>query len=103
MTTCTTCGNGDHKYYVGDVGTEIIVDTCHDISAATKVSLKVEKPDGIVYEWIGSIYQTTKIRYVIRAGDLDQAGKYLVQAYVKLGAWSGHGTTSSFMVSILFG
>jgi hypothetical protein len=103
MTTCTTCGTGDHKYYVGDIGTEIIVDTCSDISAATSVILKIEKPDGTKVEWTGVVYQTTKIRYVIIEGDFDQAGKYLLQAYAEIGSWSGHAKTTFFVVSDLFG
>jgi hypothetical protein len=100
---CTTCESSENKYYVGDIGTEVIVDTCSNISSATTANLKVEKPDGTLVTWVGVVYQTTKIRYVILDGDFDQAGKYLMQAYVEIGSWSGHGDTVTFTVSELFG
>jgi len=101
MTVCTNC-NADGKYYIGDVGTEIIVDVCADISAATTVSLIVEKPDGTVVTWTGSVYETTKIRYLVQIGDFDQSGEYTLQAYVEISGWRGRGNTVSFRVSSLF-
>ena len=98
MTVCSNC-SADGKYYVGDVGTEIIVDVCADITAATKTDLLVEKPDGTIVTWVGGIYETTKIRYVIQAGDLDQAGEYMLQAYVEISGWTGRGNTTTFRVS----
>lgn len=101
MTVCSNC-DIDGKYYVGDVGTEIIVDTCSDLTAATVTNLVVEKPDGTTHMWVGSVYEITKIRYVVQVGDFDQAGEYYVQAYVEMPGWSGYGTTTSFRVMAAF-
>ena len=105
MATCGTniCGGGGEKYYVGNLGTEIIVDTCKDITTATKVSLMVMKPNATVAEeWVGSVYEDTKIRYVVIAGDFDVAGEYRMQAYVEMPSWQGRGSTVRFKVSDLF-
>lgn len=101
MTVCSNC-DLDGKYYVGDVGTEIIVDTCSDITTATVTDLLVEKPDGTSHVWSGSAYDTTKIRYVVQAGDFDQDGEYYLQAYVEMPGWSGRGVTTSFRVMGVF-
>jgi hypothetical protein len=103
MAVCTTICTGTAKYYIGAVGVEIIMETCLDITEATKVAIEVEKPDGTEDEWIGEIYGTTQIKYTTIAGDLDQAGKYYVQAYVETATSIGYGTTTSFNVTGLFG
>ena len=97
--SCDTSCDGVSKYYQGDVGTEIYVDTCSDISTATFVSLKVKKPDGTDVEWVGVVSDTTKIKYVVQVGDFDQVGEYRVQSYVEMPSWSGLGDTTTFMVS----
>lgn len=96
--TCNSC-SVPSKFYVGDTGTEIIVDTCDDITTATLVKLMVQKPDDTIVEWVGSVYDTTKIRHVVVAGDLDLAGEYLVQAYVQMPSWVGRGNNTSFKVN----
>jgi len=102
MTVCSNC-DIDGKYYVGDVGTEIIVDTCSDITTATVTDLLVEKPDGTLVTWSGDVYETTKIKYVVQAGDFDQAGEYILQAYVEMPGWQGRGNSTSFRVTVVFG
>lgn len=102
MTACGAC-DVDGKYYVGDVGTEIIVDTCSDISTATLARLIVEKPDGTIENWDGAVFETTKIRYVVSVGDFDQAGKYNLQAYVEMPGGQWRGNTVTFTVSPVFG
>lgn len=101
MTVCTNC-DSEGKYYVGDIGTEIIVDTCSDISAATEMKLSVEKPDGEVVEWSGTLYDTTNIKYVVQDGDFDQSGEYTLQSYVEISGWSGRGNSVTFRVSPVF-
>ena len=92
MTVCTVC-DGDSRYYVGDIGTELIIDTCTNITTATLVQILVEKPDETTAVWVGAVYDTTKIRYVIQAGDWDQEGRYRYQAYVEMPSWQGKGDT----------
>ena len=101
MTVCTNCGLPG-KYYVGDVGTEIVVDTCSDITAATKTDLLVEKPDGTLVTWSGDVYEGTKIRYVVQAGDFDQTGEYTLQANIAISGWTGRGNTTTFKVTSAF-
>lgn len=102
MTTCSTnvCGGGGAKYYVGDIGTEIIVDTCSPISGATKAALLVMKPgSSAAVEWVGTVFEDTKIRYIVTADDFNIAGEYRMQAYVEMPGWTGRGDTVRFKVS----
>lgn len=101
MTVCSNCSQNG-KYYVGDIGTEIIVDTCSDITAATAVKLIVEKPDGTIEDWDGSVYETTKIRHVVVSGDFDQSGEYTLQAHVTMPGWTGRGNATTFRISSAF-
>ena len=103
MTTCNDSCAEPSKYYVGDVGTEIIVDTCSDITSATKAALLVRKPDNTEHEWLGAVFEDTKIRYLVQVGDFDQAGRYRVQAYIEMPGWSGRGDSTYFKVSPSFG
>lgn len=98
---CNTSCTGPGKYYVGDVGTQILVDTCSDITTATLVRLDVTKPDGTEVQWVGSVSDTTKILYIVSAGDFDQAGEYRLQSYVEIPGWQGHGDTITFRVAEL--
>lgn len=90
------------KYYVGDVGTEVLVDTKSDISTATVLKLLVKKPSGEEIEWVGvlgppnSIGVYTKIKYIVKEGDWDTQGWWLVQSYVEMPSWRGRGETVKF-------
>jgi len=96
-----TCNSG--KYYVGDIGTELIVDVCVDISTATSLKLFVMKPgDLVAEEWNGGLYQAHYIRYVITAGDLDRAGEYRVQAWIQLPTGEWRGDVDKFTVCDVF-
>lgn len=88
------------KIYKGDEGTVLEVDVGEDISTATTTELKVLKPDGAPATWVGSVngLVNTQIDYTIVNGDLDQAGKYRLQAYVVTVAWDGRGETVELMV-----
>lgn len=90
------------KIYKGDIGTVIIVDTGVDLTTATKCALKIKKPDKTTTEWVGEQSDTTKIKYTIIEGDLDQAGKYRVQSYVEFADWEGSGETTYFRVYDVF-
>lgn len=91
------------KYYVGDVGTEIIVDTLSDLSTAAVHDLAILKP-GATSEviWTGVVVDTTKIKYIIGAGDWDVAGIYKLQSVVDLPSWQGRGNTVTFVVDAAF-
>jgi hypothetical protein len=90
------------KFYVGDVGTKIIVDGGEDISSATVMRLYVKKPDGVIVTWNAALEGVTKLTYTVQAGDWDIAGRYLLQAYVVTPSWTGRGDTVSFDVTAVF-
>lgn len=89
------------QYFVGDVGTEILVDCGEDISLGTNLELKVKKPSGTEVTWSGTLSGTNFIKYIIQAGDFDEAGTYFVNASLTLGAWAGHGETATIPVYAL--
>lgn len=99
MTTSCTTGCGVSKYYVGDIGTELIVDVCVDITSATAAKLYVLKPGATAaVEWVAGVYQTQYLRHVCVAGDLSVAGEYKVQAWVQLPNGSWRGDVATFRV-----
>ncbi len=87
-----------NKYYVGDIGTEILLDTKVDLTGGTDAKIKVKKPDGNAVEWDASIKDTTRLSHVAEADELDQAGTYLFQASITLGSWKGRGETAYMRV-----
>jgi len=93
------------KYYVGDVGTIILLDTKVDLASAgvTFTSIRVKKPDSTEVEWLATVYNNTVLKYIIQDDDLDIAGRYELQAYAESASWSGLGDTVRFDVTSKFG
>ena len=85
-------------FYVGEIGTEIIVDCGSVITGATETSLKVKKPDGTTASWAASIDGTNHLTYTIEAGDFDQVGTYYIQASLTLSGWTGFGEIDKFTI-----
>lgn len=79
------------KVYVGDTGTQIILDCGQDISAASARTIEARKPDGTATSWAASASGTTAIAFTTLAGTLDQSGTWRLQAMVTLptGVWRG--------------
>jgi len=79
------------KHYVGEKGTKLRVDVGQDITNATQVSLIVKKPDGNTTEWVGTVVDGHYIEYVVKEGDFNQAGRYILQARIVAvnGEWFG--------------
>lgn len=96
------------NYYVGDVGTVIILDVGTDVSAATAMSIKVKKPSGGLVVWdaeVGPVSATgdfTKIMHVVAEGEWDEQGSWTIQAYVEIGDWKGHGDAVKFKLTSLY-
>ena len=88
----------DKKFYINTIGISIHVETGENISLASELVLRVKKPDGTIVNWAGSLEGLTKIKYTVVSGDLDQAGIYYLQAYVKLASWTGLGETTNFTI-----
>ena len=86
--------------YVGDEGTEIILDSGEDLSQSgvNGVFIKYKKPDGSTGEWEGSVYASTKVKYVTKPGDLDQSGTWNIQTRVDSVTWKGLGRLVAFRV-----
>ena len=77
--------------YAGDIGTEFRLDTGLTLTGATGVAIKVKKPDGTTDTWVGTVYDTTKIKYVTVSGDVVDSGVYQLQAYVDKDGFKGCG------------
>lgn len=90
------------KYYVGDCGTAIIVDTGTDISTATETKLSIKKPDGSSVLWVGIVYNTNYVKYITTEGDFNIPGVYFLQSYVKMPSGCWYGNTVRFVVSARF-
>jgi len=86
------------KYYVGDTGTDIIVDCGTAITGATNTKLKVKKPDGSEVEWAATIDGTDNLKYTTLISDFSVPGTYILQASLTLGGWTGLGESAQFMI-----
>lgn len=91
-----------NKVYVGDIGTEIILDCGSNITTATVLQIRAQKPSGAVVTWTAAISGTNSVRYVVASGDLDEAGAWILQAYVRLPAWDGLGESYRLRVHAPF-
>ena len=85
--------------FLNDVGTEIILDTRVDISAATTANILYTKPDGTTGTWVGVVYDTTKVKYTVVTDDLDVTGDWKLQVSVVLPSWSGRGEYAQMAVN----
>ena len=91
----------DVKYYVGDIGTKLVVSTGNNLTSATTRDLLIQKPSGTIETWAGTQdpLDNTRIVYTIQAGDFDEIGRYKLQAYVVFASGSWRGNTAYFTVS----
>jgi hypothetical protein len=83
------------KTYVGDTATRITLDCGTNISTASDLEIAARKPDGSVVTWDATLTGTDSLYFDTLAGTLDQAGDWLLQAKVTLGAgvWRGESVT----------
>jgi hypothetical protein len=75
----------------GDIGTQIVIDLGEDVSTASALKIVYRKPDGTVGEWTATLVNGGYgIAYVTAtAADLDQVGRWKLQAKVTLSSWNG--------------
>lgn len=86
--------------FVGDVGTEFILDCGVDISTATVRKIIVRKPvTGQRVEWNAVAEGTNSIKYVTVDGDISAAGIMTVQAYIEMPTWKGYGNKVNVTVT----
>jgi hypothetical protein len=74
-------------FFRGFSGQQLIVKTNRDLTGATSVLLKVQKPDKTVVTWTPTSYNlsTGDINYVTEGtADVNLVGEYVVQACVEI-------------------
>ncbi len=90
------------KHYVGEVGSNLILDTGVLIGSATQQYIIYRKPDGVTSgSFSGSLFSsysqldgqigTYFVSHTLLAGDIDQPGEWRMQAFVASisGTWLG--------------
>jgi uncharacterized phiE125 gp8 family phage protein len=91
------------KHYVGEIGTDIILDCGQDISDATVSDIYYTKPSGKTGHWTGSVYLTNYVKYTTTAaGDLDEAGVWQLQAKLTSPSWTGYGAMTEQLIYGLY-
>jgi hypothetical protein len=75
----------------GSVGNQIVLATAQDLTEATALKMVAVKPDGSTVTWTATAHATAgSIARITQAGDLDQAGEWLISAYIEWGSTSKH-------------
>jgi len=84
------------KIYQSDVGIALTVATGVTLTGATTTQLKVKKPSGQTATWSATIDGTNaqQLNYTTVAGDLNEAGRYFIQAFVQTGGQTLYGQTA---------
>jgi len=81
-----------YEVFAGDIGTELRFDVGVQTADCVTQIIKVKRPDKTCVQWEAEIGPgDTEIRYILGPGDVDIKGKYLLQPYLELPEWSGHG------------
>ena len=92
------------KVYVGDDGTEIMLDTGADLTGNTSLQISARNPDGVTVLWPATqVGSTSVIKCITSPTTLNIAGTWKLQAKVAIPNWSGHGETFAFVVHPLKG
>jgi hypothetical protein len=87
------------KIYIGDVGTEIILDCGVSLADASLLEIRAKKPSGAAVAWPATLEAPNSLKHVILSGELDESGVWALQAYVVTPTWSGRGETVRMTVS----
>ena len=88
--------------YVGDFGMTFYVETSISLAAAVVTEIQVKKPNGINVIWPATVVGTQMV-YTIQLGDLDQSGKYVMQAFAEFYNLQVFGDAVEFYVLPMFG
>ena len=68
------------------------LETGVDLSTATRLKIKYQKPNGERGEWEASVGDPpTTMEYKVKEKDLDVDGWWRLQAYAEFPTWRGHG------------
>ena len=88
------------QLFVGDTGTQIILDCVVDISTATLMNIVAKKPNGVTVTWTATLNGTTAVQYITQATDIDTPGMWRMQAYVEMPGWNGRGAVATINVGV---
>lgn len=86
------------KAQEGDIGTEIKLNLGNDITGATVKKIKYQKSNGTKGEWDANVMDTTYLVYYTQAGDLSPVGKMILQVFIDIPNWTGHGEKWEFEI-----
>jgi len=94
------------EIHVGDIGTKLVLEIIEsgvaaDISAATNMRMRFQKPSGDTLDKAATFVTDGtdgQIQYVTVSGDLDETGWWTRQAFLTLGSWSGQSSRVRFEV-----
>ena len=91
------------KKYIGEVGTELILDTGILIGSATAQHIKTYNPNGVEGTFAASLYSsysdlaaaigTYHLKYALTSGDISIPGKWKFQAFMGTSAGTWYGET----------
>lgn len=70
---------------------DITLQTNVDLTGATVTDINYLKPGGDRGTWSGSAFDTTKIKYEVQPGDIDEFGLWKLQAEITIGGRTGLG------------
>lgn len=80
------------KVYVGDTGTQVVLNTGAAVAGAASLQILVRKPDGSEVTWNATPDGSQSMTYTTDSDDLNLPGTYLLQAKITTpsgGAWLG--------------
>jgi len=86
------------QIFIGDVGTEIILECGVDVSSATVKYVIARGPRGPKLTWVAVLDTPTAIKYAIQVGDITQPGEWSFQSYVEMPGWKGFGEIAMLTV-----
>lgn len=87
------------EVFLGDTGTEIVLDCGVNVTTATVRKIVARKQNGVKVTWLASLDGTNAIKYTTTEFDLDVAGTWYLQAYVEMPNWKGYGGKAMLTVS----
>lgn len=85
--------------FIGDEGTEIVLDCGITTTTATVRSILARKSNGVLVTWSAVQDGTSSIKHTTSSGDLDVAGEWKLQAYVEMPGWKGKGAVAKLTVN----
>ena len=84
--------------FVGDVGTEIVLDCGVDTTTASVRQIVARKQNGAKVTWTAVQEGASSIKYNTVSGDIDSSGNWQLQAYIEMPGWKGFGAVALLTV-----